>query len=242
MEKAVQINMKINCFWEHNGNDTILYALDQVGAYARGESLPAAIAKMPAEIKSYLAWKGDPVPDLIEIVIAEEKESNLDIRDADSDAIFDSEKVPLTREEYEVLKALALRSAKDLLALYESIPDKDAGLSPIRKTFYGQVPVTASEMYGHTKSVNAYYFGEIGIEADNEGDIYECRKRGFDALEAHPNFLRMPVTEGSYGESWSVRKMFRRFIWHDRIHGRAMWRGAGRVLGEETVANSMCFE
>ena len=233
--------MKIPCFWEHNRGDTLLYAVDLPGAYARGESLPAAIAKMTAEIKSYLAWKGDPVPDLIEIVIAEEKESELDIRDADSDAIFDSEKAPLTREEYEVLKALALRSAKDFLALYESIPDKDAGLSPLRKTFYGQVPHTAREMYAHTKSVNAYYFGEIGIEADNEGDILTCRRRGFEALEAHPDFLHMPAAEGSYGEYWSVRKMLRRFIWHDRIHARAMWRGACRMFGVNGIENPFRF-
>ena len=234
--------MKIPCFWEHNRGDTLLYAVDLPGAFTRGESLSVAITKMPAEIKSYLAWKGDPVPDLIEIVIAEEKESELDIRDADSDAIFDSEKAPLTREEYEVLKALALRSAKDFLALYESIPDKDAGLSPLRKTFYGQVPHTAREMYGHTKSVNAYYFGEIGIEANNEGDILACRRRGFEALEAHPDFLHMPAAEGSYGEYWSVRKMLRRFIWHDRIHGRAMCRGAVRVFGGDAIANPFCFE
>ena len=233
--------MKIPCFWEHNRGDTLLYAVDLPGAFTRGESLSVAITKMPAEIKSYLAWKGDPVPDLIEIVIAEEKESELDIRDADSDAIFDSEKAPLTREEYEVLKALALRSAKDFLALYESIPDKDAGLSPIRKTFYGQVPHTAREMYGHTKSVNAYYFGEIGIEADNEGDILACRRRGFEALEAHPDFLHMPAAEGSYGEYWSVRKMLRRFIWHDRIHARAMWRGACRMFGVNGIENPFRF-
>ena len=233
--------MKIPCFWEHNRGDTLLYAVDLPGAFTRGESLSVAITKMPAEIESYLAWKGDPVPDLIEIVIAEEKESELDIRDADSDAIFDSEKAPLTREEYEVLKALALRSAKDFLALYESIPDKDAGLSPIRKTFYGQVPHTAREMYGHTKSVNAYYFGEIGIEADNEGDILACRRRGFEALEAHPDFLHMPAAEGSYGEYWSVRKMLRRFIWHDRIHARAMWRGACHMFGVNGIENPFCF-
>ena len=233
--------MKINCFWEHNGNDTILYALDLIGAYARGESLPAAIAKMTAEIKSYLAWKGDPVPDAMEVVIAEEKESELAIRDADSDAIFDCEREPLTREEYEDLKALVLRSAEDLLALYGSIPDKDAGLSPLRQTFYGQVPHTAREMYAHTKSVNAYYFGEIGIEADNEGDILTCRRRGFEALEAHPDFLHMPAAEGSYGEYWSVRKMLRRFIWHDRIHARAMWRGACRMFGVNGIENPFRF-
>ena len=233
--------MKIPCFWEHNRGDTLLYAVDLPGAYARGESLSSAIAKMPAEIKAYLAWKGDPVPDLIEIVIAEEKKSELDIRDADSDAIFDNEKAPLTREEYEGLKALALRSAKDFQALYESIPDKDAGLSPLRKTFYGQVPHTAREVYAHTKSVNAYYFGEIGVEADNEGDIYTCRKRGFEALEAQADFLHLPVIEGSYGEYWSLRKMLRRFIWHDRIHARAMWRGACRVFGVNEIENPFRF-
>ena len=233
--------MKIPCFWEHNRGDTLLYAVDLPGAFTRGESLSVAIAKMSAEIKSYLAWKGDPVPDPIEIVIAEEKESELDIRDADSDAIFDSEKAPLTREEYEMLKFLAMRSVKDLLALYESIPDKDAGLSPLRKTFYGQVPHTAREMYGHTKSVNAYYFGEIGVEADNEEDILACRRRGFEALEAHPDFLHMPAAEGSYGEYWSVRKMLRRFIWHDRIHARAMWRGACHMFGVNGIENPFCF-
>lgn len=233
--------MKIPCFWEHNRGDTLLYAVDLPGAFTRGESLSVAITKMPAEIKSYLVWRGDPVPDPIEIVIAEEKESELDIRDADSDAIFDREKAPLTREEYEMLKSLALRSAKDFQALYESIPDKDAGLSPIRKTFYGQVPHTARDMYVHTKSVNIYYFGEIGVDAENDGDIYECRKRGFDALEDQPDFLYTPVIEGSYGEYWSLRKMLRRFIWHDRIHGRAMWRGACRVFGVNEIENPFRF-
>ena len=233
--------MRIPCFWEHNRGDTLLYAVDLPGAFTRGESLPAAIAKMPAEIKSYLTWKGGTVPDPIEIVIAGEKESKLDIRDADSDAIFDREKAPLTREEYEGLKALALRSSKDLLTLYESIPDKDAGLSPLRKTFYGQVPHTAREMYAHTQSVNAYYFGEIGVDAKNDGDIYECRKRGFDALEAELDFLQKPVIEGSYGEYWSLRKMLRRFIWHDRIHARAMWRGACRVFGINEIENPFRF-
>lgn len=43
---------------------------------------------------------------------------------------------------------------------------------PARKTFYGAVPRTAEEMYVHTKNVNAYYFGEIGVEAGNDGIFY----------------------------------------------------------------------
>ena len=134
-----------------------------------------------------------------------------------------------------------LKSAKDFLALYESIPDKSATVSPIRETFYGKVPRSADEMYKHTKSVNDYYFAEIGIDADNDGDIYECRKRGFEVLEAKSDFLQNAVIEGSYGEDWSLRKVLRRFIWHDRIHARAMYRMAVKVFGAENVINPFCF-
>ena len=233
--------MIINCVWEHNGNDTLLYAVDYIGAYTRGENLEVAKAKMPGEIISYLKWCGKEVTDIMEIIIVQEKESELNIKDADSDVFFESEKEPLTKDEYKNLKALALKSAKDFLSLYESIPDKSVTAAPLRKTFYGQVPRSADEMYEHTKNVNEYYFAEIAVDADNGGTIYECRKRGFEILEAKPDFLQNAVIEGSYGEDWSLRKVLRRFIWHDRIHARAMYRMAVKVFGAENVANPFCF-
>ena len=233
--------MTINCVWEHNGNDTLLYASDYIGAYTRGESLEIAKAKMPGEILSYLKWLGEDVTDSIEIIITQEKDSDLAIKDADSDVLFESEKAPLTTDEYEKLKALALKSAKDFLALYESIPDKSATAIAERKTFYGNVPRSADEMYEHTKSVNEYYFAEIDVDADNSGNIYGCRKRGFEILETKPDYLNNSVIEGSYGEDWSLRKVLRRFIWHDRIHARAMYRMAVKVFGAENIANPFCF-
>ena len=141
--------MTINCVWEHNGRDTLLYAVDFVGAYTRGETLEAAVRKMQAEICSYLKWCGKKAVTSMDIVIIEEKVSELAICDADSDVLFESEKAPLTAEEYIKLKALALKSAQDFLALYDSVPDKNATAAPERKTFYGQVPRTANEMYEH---------------------------------------------------------------------------------------------
>ena len=233
--------MTINCVWEHNGRDTLLYAVDFVGAYTRGETLEAAVRKMQAEICSYLKWCGKKAVTSMDIVIIEEKVSELAICDADSDVLFESEKAPLTAEEYIKLKALALKSAQDFLALYDSVPDKNATAAPERKTFYGQVPRTANEMYEHTKNVNTYYFAEIAVEADHDGNIYECRKRGFEALESSPDFLQNTVRKGSYGEDWSLRKVLRRFIWHDRIHVKAMYRMAIKVFGAEHVANPFCF-
>ena len=145
-------------------------------------------------------------------------------------------------EEYQHLKALALKSAQDFLTLYHSIPQKDATISPARKTFYGQVPRSANEMYEHTKSVNAYYFAEIDVDADNTGDIWDCRRRGFEALERKADFLENATYEGSYGEDWSLRKVLRRFIWHDRIHAKAMYRMARKTFGENSVPNVFGFE
>ena len=86
-------------------------------------------------------------------------------------------------------------------------------------------------MYAHTKSVNAYYFSEIGIDADNESTIYDCRIRGFGLLEQTNGFLNKAVVVGSHGELWSLRKVMRRDIWHDRIHAKAMYRMAVRTFG-----------
>ena len=234
--------MEIRCIWEHNGADSLLYAENFIGAFTRGETLEVAKGKMSAEIQSYLRWLGETTSEDIDIVISQEKASDLEIKDADSDVLFDTEQNALTLEEYTRLKELALKSAEDFYRLYQSIPDKNKSELPIRKTFYGQVPRTAEEMYQHTKNVNSYYFAEIDVETDNEGTIFECRQRGFELLEQKENFLENQVIEGSYGELWSLRKMIRRFIWHDRIHAKAMWRMANRTFSECGIENVFCFE
>ena len=194
---------------------------------------------MKTEVQSYQRWLGEPVADEVEVEIVEDWDTELHVCDADSEAIFESEKKPLYLEEYTKLKELALKSAMDFLKLYESIENKDKSVLPERKSFYGNVPRTANEMYEHTKNVNEYYFGEIGVEADNEGDIFQCRLRGFEKVEQTDGFLDNLVVEGSWGEWWSLRKLIRRFIWHDRIHAKAMWRMAIKTFGKSE--NPFCF-
>lgn len=234
--------MKVQCVWEHNGDDSILYSSNFVGAFTRGKSRCEAIRKMPSEIAAYLKWKGGIAWDAPELEIVQEKASTLAISDADSDVLFDEEKKPFSMAEYEELKSLALKSAHDFLTLYETIPDKNTSALPPRATFYGEIPRTAHEMYEHTKNVNAYYFGEIGVQADNSGTIEECRERGFELLGRQPEFLMNKVCLGSYGEEWSLRKVLRRFIWHDRIHAKAMYRMAGKTFGDGVVPNVFFFD
>lgn len=234
--------MKIRCVWEHNGNDSILYSDNFIGAFTRGETKDIAFQKMNSEIKSYLRWKGDFIPDFLEPEIIQEKSSELNIHDADSDVLFESEKQSLCTSEYVQLKALTLKSAQDFLTLYKAIPDKNKSCLHNRDTFYGHTPRTAFEMYEHTKNVNSYYFNEIGVSADNEGDIVSCRERGFALLEDQPDFINNTVYVGSYEEEWSLRKVLRRFIWHDRIHAKAMYRMAVKTFGKDTIPNIFMFD
>ena len=234
--------MAIRCIWEHNGQDTLLYAADYPGAYARGASLAEAMNKIPSEITAYCRWLALSVPHSMESVIIQEQSSTLMIRDADSDILFDTEREPLTTEEYVRLKNIALRSARDFHALYLSIPDHHQSCLKPRQTFYRQIPRTAQEMYDHVRSVNAYYFGEIGICADNEDTIAECRERGFRRLEQRAGYLNNPLHHGSYDELWTLRKVLRRFIWHDRIHARAMWRMCCRTFLKPPETNPFSFE
>lgn len=234
--------MEIKCVWEHHGKDSLLYSSNFIGAFTRGESLEIAVNKMENEIKAYLRWKNENAPEDFEIYIDEEWNSDLNICEADTDVIFEKEKEKLSVEEYLELKKLALKSAKDFFILYNSIEDKHTSAVSEKMTFLGPRPRTAYEMYKHTKEVNSYYFGEIGVSADNEGTIYECRERGFELLEKQADFLNNDVVVGSYNEEWSLRKVLRRFIWHDRIHGKAMYRMALKTFGGDSVADVFRFK
>lgn len=71
---------------------------------------------------------------------------------------------------------------------------------------------------------------KIGCDADSDV-LFEMEKAPL-TLENTPGFLDGLLREESYGETWSVRKVLRRFIWHDRIHARAMWRMAKKTIGK----------
>ena len=237
--------MLIKAVCEYNEEGCLVYAENFPGAFVRGRNYQNAIAKFPKEIETWLDWANGESKsgEVFEIELVQEKKNDeLRICDADSDVIFDSEKEPLTREEYNRLKILALRSAMDFERMYDSIPDKKMNIVPPRETFYGKIPSTAEEMYNHCMNITEYYFGEIGVFAENGPDILSCRQKGFAELEKQENFLENKVFDGSYGEEWSLKKVLRRFIWHDRIHARAMYRRAFEAFWDSEIDNVFCFK
>lgn len=233
---------QIRAVVEYNEKGYLLHAESFPGAYARGKTLEEAARKIRAEVNSYLQWAGTGIPYAQWAVdIVQEMKSGLDICDADSDVIFDSEKCSLSRQEYAAQKELVIKSAECFYQLYASVPDKNFTSLPPRKTFYGQVPRTAEEMIGHTNQVTSYYAGEIGVAMENHADIRRNRFLALERIEQLPDYLSNRVFDGSYGEQWSLRKVLRRFLWHDRIHAKAMYRMAVSVWGKESIANPFFF-
>lgn len=226
---------------EYNDKGCMLYSLDCPGAFARGTSREEAMAKLPADVEAFCRWAGWEIPGGPVTITEEKYQPDMRVEDADSDMIFAGERQPMTAEEYALLRELVLRSARDLDILYDSVPDKDASLGEARKTFYGAYPDTARKMFAHTNSVTAYYVGELGADVDNLPGCYENRLNGLVAVEKIPDFLNLPVIEGSYDEEWSLRKVLRRFLWHDRIHARAMYRRAKLIWGSR-IADPFRFD
>ena len=54
-------------------------------------------------------------------------------------------------------------------------------------------------------------------------------------------YLENRVSDDGFGEQWSLKKVCRRFIWHDRIHAKAMYRMAERTFGPGSVPDIFCF-
>lgn len=237
--------MKAELVIEYNDAGTLIYIANYPGAFVRGKTKEEAIAKVKAEIIDYFYWANEVKLDSdfdLDMKIIQTYESKVHVEDADTDILFDCETGSMSDDEYQYLKSLALKSAKNFYELYQSIADKNCTDLKERKTFYGYVPRTAKEIYLHTKDVNAYYFNEIGICADNQGDIYNCRKRGFDLLERQEGYLNNSIHHGSYNEDWTLRKLMRRFIWHDRIHARSMIKMYKRLNVIESINNAYQFK
>ena len=64
----------------------------------------------------------------------------------------------------------------------------------------------------------------------------------FEQLEQIPDYLCGRLQEGSYVEMWSVRKVLRRFIWHDRIHAKAMWKMVKKTFEGNELEDVFFFD
>lgn len=215
--------------YETNGKGFLGWITDYPGAYIRGKTLEEARSKIDNEIKEYGEWINEVIRNG---EIGHEKilQSSLMIEDADSDAIFDNEKEEYeTKERFEKECEWALISARKVEEIYMSCMDKDSiDKTMIRKTFYGDVYCTIGTQYKHIVDVQQYYLDQIGCKANIEMNIVDGR--GNTLNEIKYKYIKEGNALYKYPqEEWTIRKVIRRLIWHDRIHAKAIKRMSIRI-------------
>lgn len=105
---------KINVVMEYNEGGYLLYANNYIGAFTRGRTQEEAISKFSVEVKQYMKWISEgkeAYEDDFVTIIMQEKKSDLQISDADSDVILETEEKSFDKEEYEGIKQLVIKKS-----------------------------------------------------------------------------------------------------------------------------------
>lgn len=228
---------------EQSPNGIMLHLVDLPGAFSRARMFRYAINKVPYEAEMYWRWIGKSFDDSgynIEVIQKENTRAQID--DGDTQILVLRDKI-MEQPYYEQLKKLALKSAEDFKKLYDSVPDKEFNdVKKNRTTFYGKVPSSAKEMLAHADFVKDFYLNRIDISfGEDQNDFVANRVKCIKLIEADEKAYKNKVIVKNE-ESWTTAKVLRRFIWHDRIHARALYRFAVREWGEDKICNPFKFD
>jgi hypothetical protein len=147
------------------------------------------------------------------------------VEDADNEILLEADKKMTGKEEFKRLLDLVWFSGETFSQLHTTAKLKDwVDKARIRKTFYGDNPKTIGEVFAHVNYCQCYYLSRMKIMKEVKGDFMTLREFCLEKLEAlyrkHDNSLIFEVDD----ELWTLKKVLRRFIWHDRIHGKAITR------------------
>ena len=230
---------------EYNDRGVTLWSLAYPGAFVRGETAAQAAKKLPAACRRYRLWAKLPPETAVagneEVRFARKLKVDAAVEEGFTTALFPEERLPLDMARYTALKTLCLLSARDFEALFASIPQKDRALLKSRRTLYGKVPVTAREMLDHVEAGQREWAAIFGIDPGESRGLLTDRKRLFAGLEARPGYLSDRTVTGPDGELWTLRKFLRRLLWHDAIHGRALYRKAITFRQKDRIKNPFGF-
>ena len=230
---------------EYNDKGVTLWSLRYPGAFARGETAAEAVRKLPAACRRYRLWAKLPIEaDAAgdeQVRCTRKIKVDAPVEEGFTAALFPEEKLALDMARYTSLKTLCLISARDLEALFASIPQKDRALLKSRRTVYGKVPVTAREMLSHVIEAQRTWAALFGVDLGESQGLLAGRKRLFAGLERQPGYLDGRLVTGPDGELWTLRKLLRRLLWHDALHGRALYRKAVTFWQKERIKNPFGF-
>lgn len=228
MSEKLQIELPtvVSIAFETNGKGYMGFIVELPGAFVRGRTEEEAIAKVNREVNLYLKWLTLEQQHDYTIEVVQIHRSSLMVEDADNEILLDADKKMLDEKEFQSLINLVWDSGETFFNLFANSKFKDwIDKARVRKTFYGENPKTIQEIFSHVKDCQYYYLSRTKITSEEkEEDFIKIREFCLAEIEKiyHKNNNSLIFSVDS--ELWTLKKILRRFIWHDRIHGKAITR------------------
>jgi hypothetical protein len=220
----LELSDTISIALETNGKGYMGFLVDLPGAFVRGKDEEEALSKVRQEAKSYLDWLGILRVAPTKWQVVQRHHCQLMVEDADGEILLDADRGTLPEEEFQTLAKLVHRSARTFKSLYDTSALKHwVDPSRARRTFYGERPKTIQEVFDHVNATQHYYFSRAGLPPrKEETDFLATRELYTNEIE---RLFRSQGNSRVYdvdNELWTLKKILRRFVWHDRIHGKAI--------------------
>jgi uncharacterized damage-inducible protein DinB len=201
---------------------TLAWVLAYPGCYNYGATVDEALAGLPAAINDYWAWRashGDlvtPEAQEVEIEVVETFTVTYD-GDYEINAFFTPDRHSPSEEEIEEAFRLLTYSRADLLALIADLPDEAWEWRPEEGCW------SIRRILRHIGDAEAWYISRLGVDpGDHEmaGEVARLtsiRRMAMEQIRVFPPEKRAELYSPQ-GELWTLRKILRRFIWHERDH------------------------
>lgn len=222
----MKIPDRLSIAFETNGKGYIGFIAELPGAYVRGRTEEEALDKVKAEARSYLKWLGIEQERDYTTMIVQSHHSKLMVEDADNEILLDSDRGIMEEAELRELARLVRYSGETFLRLYRQAHFKKwVDEARIRRTFHGENPKTMEEVFNHVRNTQYYYLSRTKVASEqSEQDFVKireyCLRKIEELYQENTNVVIFDVDN----ELWTLKKILRRFVWHDRIHGKAITR------------------
>lgn len=228
------VNLEAGDYWWY------AHVVELPGCFTRGESRKAVLSTLPAAINQYLRFLErhgqQPKITTLEFHVTEEIHGIPELGEAGGAvALFTSDKIPLTEEEFRFFLELMQWNRQDLLALVQPLPEAIRNTRPLPKKW------TINETLHHIANAEEWYISRIGPATQKEYETLintpsspqqketifmrlDTTRRG--AIQILQNTFSQKIsgtfTRAAYTkhpkELWAFRKVLRRFIEHECEH------------------------
>lgn len=201
---------------------TMIHVLDLPGCIAQGNTPEEAKNRLPRAIAEYLAWLreyGETVPPEGEPIAFDIVERNPSTVTTGLVGFYEPERMPITEDEVERFLSLMAHSRDTLLHLVRGVPDSILDARPLPRVR------TIREILRHIANAEHWYLTRIWHDVprlpprrnvfDRLALVRELAVRRLCSMTAED---RSRVVAAEDGELWSARKVFRRFLEHEREH------------------------